>query len=337
MKRLISLLTLLMTLLSATADDTFWLGADISGTSAIEAFGGQLYNAQGEPCENTKLMKEYGLNAARYRVWVDPRGGFSSKEDVLRLALRAKEQGMAIMIDFHYSDWWADSGKQNIPKAWEQMTYEEMCQALAKHTHETLQLLKDNDVDVKWVQIGNETTNGFLWPMGRATENMAQYAGLTQAGYDAVKAVFPDAICIVHLDGGCDPKRYKFIFEGLKEYGAKWDMIGLSVYPYWDIDAGLTKTEDETLEKAIANINQLWNLWQTPLMIVETGYDADRAEDGKLWMTRLIKAARHQTNGHCQGIFYWAPEAEGHYRLGAFRNHRPTAIMDAFKEAASKQ
>ena len=204
MKRLISLLTLLMTLLSATADDTFWLGADISGTSAIEAFGGQLYNAQGEPCENTKLMKEYGLNAARYRVWVDPRGGFSNKEDVLRLALRAKEQGMAIMIDFHYSDWWADPGKQNIPKAWEQMTYEEMCQALAKHTHETLQLLKDNDVDVKWVQIGNETTNGFLWPMGRATENMAQYAGLTQAGYDAVKAVFPDAICIVHLDGGCD-------------------------------------------------------------------------------------------------------------------------------------
>jgi arabinogalactan endo-1,4-beta-galactosidase len=114
-------------------------------------------------------------------------------------------------------------------------------------------------------------------------------------------------------------------------------MIGLSVYPYWDIDAGLTKTEDETLEKAIANINQLWDLWQTPLMIVETGYDADRAEDGKLWMTRLIKAVRHQTNGHCQGIFYWAPEAEGHYRLGAFRNHRPTAIMDAFKEAASKQ
>ena len=309
MKKYFLAITLLATVWSTSASDTFWLGADISGTSGLEAFGAQLYNAQGEPRENTVLMREYGLNAARFRVWVNPKGGFSSKEDVLKLALRAKEQGMAIMIDFHYSDWWADPGKQNIPKAWEQMSYEEMCQALAQHTRETLNLLKSNAIDVKWVQVGNETTNGFLWPMGRAQDNMQQYAGLTQAGYDAVKEVYPEAVCIVHIDGGCDPARYHFIFDGLKKYGTKWDMIGLSVYPYWDIDAGLTKTEDETLEKAIANINQLWNLWQTPLMIVETGYDADRAEDGKLWMTRLIKAARHQTNGHCQGIFAWEPSA----------------------------
>ena len=164
---------------------------------------------------------------------------------------------------------------------------------------------------------------------------MAQYAGLTQAGYEAVKAVYPEAVCIVHLDGGCDPKRYEFIFDGLQQNGAKWDMIGLSVYPYWDIDAGLTKDEDETLTKAIANINQLWEKYHTPLMIVETGYDADRPEDGKRFMGRLIDAARVQTGGHCQGVFYWAPELEGHYRLGAFRNHRPTVIMDAFKEASS--
>ena len=197
---------------------------------------------------------------------------------------------------------------------------------------EARHLLKDNGIEVKWVQVGNETTHGFLWPMGRAEENMAQYAGLSQAGYDAVKAVYPNAICIVHLDGGCDPTRYHFIFDGLKQYGAKWDMIGLSVYPYWDIDAKLTSSEDETLERAIANINALYEKYHTPLMIVETGDDADRAMDGKRFMERLIDAARHQTNGHCQGVFYWAPEAEGHYRLGAFRNHRPTAIMDAFNQ-----
>ena len=313
-------------------DDTFWLGADISGTSELEARGVQLYNAQGEPRENTVLMREYGLNAARFRVWVNPKDGFSSKEDVLKLALRAKAQGMAIMIDFHYSDWWADPGKQNIPKAWEKMSYEEMQKALAQHTRETLQLLKDNGIDVKWVQVGNETTHGFLWPMARAEEQMQHYAGLTQAGYDAVKEVYPQAICIVHLDAACDAKRYQFIFDGLKQYGAKWDMIGLSVYPYWDIDAKLTKDEDETLTKAIANINALYKTYQTPLMIVETGYDADHPEAGKKWLKRLISAARTQTDGHCKGVFYWAPEAEGHYRLGAFRNHRPTAIMDAFKD-----
>ena len=313
-------------------DDTFWLGADISGTSQLEANGVQLYNAQGEPRENTVLMREYGLNAARFRVWVNPKDGFSSKEDVLKLALRAKAQGMAIMIDFHYSDWWADPGKQNIPKAWQQMNYEQMRKALAQHTRETLQLLKDNGIDVKWVQVGNETTHGFLWPMARAEEQMQHYAGLTQAGYDAVKEIYPQAVCIVHLDAACDLKRYQFIFDGLKQYGAKWDMIGLSVYPYWDIDAKLTKDEDETLTKAIANINALYKTYQTPLMIVETGYDADHPEAGKKWLKRLISAARTQTDGHCKGVFYWAPEAEGHYRLGAFRNHRPTAIMDAFKD-----
>ena len=293
---------------AAQENDTFWLGADISGTTALEKHNMPLYDVKGQPCENTQLMKAYGLNAARYRVWVNPKDGLCSKEDVLKMALRAKLQDMAIMIDFHYSDWWADPGKQNIPAAWKDMDYEQMKQALAQHTRETLQLLKDNGIEVKWVQVGNETTHGFLWPIGRAEENMAQYAGLTQAGYDAVKAVYPDAVCIVHLDGG------------------------LSVYPYWDIDAKLTNNEDETLERAIANINALYEKYHTPLMIVETGYDADRPMDGKRFMERLIDAARHQTNGHCQGVFYWAPEAEGHYKLGAFRNHRPTAIMDAFNQ-----
>ena len=326
-------LFLFLLLVSPVKAQTFWLGADISGTTALEKWRVPLYNAQGEPRENTALMKEYGLNAVRLRVWVNPKDSLCSKEDVLKMALRAKQHEMALMIDFHYSDWWADPGKQYPPKAWEQLDYDGMKAALAQHTRETLQLLKDNDIEVKWVQVGNETTNGFLWPMGKAQDNMEQYAGLTQAGYDAVKEVFPEAVCIVHLDAACDPHRYHFIFDGLRQYGTKWDMIGLSVYPYWDIEAKLTSSEDETLERAIANINALYDRYHTPLMIVETGYDADRPEAGKQFMQRLIQAARTQTGGHCEGVFYWAPEAEGHYRLGAFRNHRPTVIMDAFREA----
>lgn len=325
-----------MTATSVFAQEPFWLGADISGTTALEAHGGQLFNAQGEKRENTQLMKDYGLNAVRLRVWVNPKDGFCNKEDVLVMAKRAKAHDMAIMIDFHYSDWWADPAKQNIPEAWKELDYKQMKKALAKHTRETLQLLKDNDIDVKWVQVGNETTHGFLWDMGRAEKNMKQYAGLSDAGYAAVKKVYPKAICIVHLDGGCDIKRYHFIFNGLKQYKSRYDMIGLSVYPYWDIEAGLTKSDQETLDKAIANICQLYREYGKELMIVETGYNADEPEKGKKFLADLIEASVNQTEGHCKGVFYWAPELEGHYKLGAFRNHRPTVIMDAYKEASLK-
>ncbi len=330
MKRL-SLFLALCTSLALQAQ-TFWLGADISGTTELEARGWQLRNAQGEPRENTALMRELGLNAVRLRVWVNPveHGGFCNKDDVVRMALRAKDWGMALMIDFHYSDWWADPGQQNIPAQWKELSYDEMKKALYNHTFDVLSAIRQAGIDVRWVQVGNETTHGFLWPMGRAEENMRQYAGLTDAGYQAVKRVYPKAEVIIHLDGACDPKRYDFIFDGLKRYRARYDMIGLSVYPYWDVKANLTQSWQETVEKATQNINRLWTKYHKPLMIVETGAESKKPEEGKQIMSAVIDAALHNTNGHCQGVFYWAPELEHHYPLGAFQDGRPTAIMDAF-------
>ncbi len=318
----------------AQNNDTFWLGADISGTTELEAQGVQLRNDQGEIRENTALMKEYGLNAIRLRVWVNPRGGFCNAQDVLDMAKRAKYYGMALMIDFHYSDWWADPGKQNIPGAWTYYSYDEMKQKLWEHTHDVLQLLKDNHIDVKWVQVGNETTHGFLWPMGKAEDNMEQYAGLTQKGYDAVKSVYPEAKVIIHIDGACDPDRYDFIFDGLKKYGTKWDMIGMSVYPYWDIEAKLTQSYKETISKFTANIKRLYQKYGSECMIVETGMLVKQPKESKQLLADIIKAAKTKCDGHCHGVFYWAPELEGAYPLGAFDNHQPTIIMDAFKEAS---
>lgn len=101
---------------ASESPDTFWLGADISGTTELEAQGVQLYNAAGEPRENTQLMHELGLNAVRLRVWVNPRQGFCSPHDVLVMARRAKALGMAIMIDFHYSDWWPTLTSKIYPR-----------------------------------------------------------------------------------------------------------------------------------------------------------------------------------------------------------------------------
>ncbi|MCF0181573.1 MAG: glycosyl hydrolase 53 family protein [Muribaculaceae bacterium] len=335
--RKITTLLLAVLAINLSAHDKFWLGADISGTTAIEAFGGQLYNAAGEPRECTALMKELGLNAVRLRVWVNPKGGFSSKDDVLKMALRAQALDMPVMIDFHYSDWWADPGKQNIPAAWADLDYNGMKQALAQHTIETLQLLKDSNIDVRWVQVGNETTNGFLWPMGRAQENMEQYAGLTQAGYDAVKQVYPNATVIIHLDCACDPARYDFIFDGLRQYGTRFDMIGVSVYPYWDIDAGLETDYKGTVKDFAANIKRISEKYGVETMIVETGVEAKKPVEGKEILQAIFDAAINDCGGHCHGIFYWAPEAEGGYPLGAFDNHRPTIIMDVFTQAARTQ
>lgn len=249
------------------------------------------------------------------------------------MALRAKANDLPVMIDFHYSDWWADPGKQVIPEAWQNMTYDEMRAAAAEHTSSTLALLKANDIDVRWVQIGNETTHGFLWPMARAEEHMDHYAGITDTCYVAAKSVYPEAPCIVHLDCGSDLRRYRFIFDGLREYGARYDMIGMSMYPYWDLQEHLVESEDQTLERIINNIDTLYQEYGKETMITEIGYHADYAEEGYDYILKSICQLRDSTNGHCKGVFYWAPELEGSYPLGAFRNHRPTKIMQAFRDA----
>ncbi|MCM1450926.1 MAG: glycosyl hydrolase 53 family protein [Clostridium sp.] len=312
----------------------YWLGADISGTTSSEARGAKFYNAAGEERENTALMKELGMNAVRLRVWVDPRGGYSGKEDVLEMAKRAKANGMEIMLCFHYADSWADPGKQPVPKAWEGMSYPKMKKALYNHTKETLQLLKDNGIEVKWMQQGNETTHGMLWDHGRAETNMKQYAGFTDAAYEAAKKVFPGITCIVHLDCGADIDRYHRIFDAFKEYGTRYDMIGMSVYPYWDFQAKRASRDEETLEKVCANIQALAKEYGKPVMIVETGYEALRPNEGYAFMRKLMD--RTYPMEECHGVFYWAPEMQHYYPLGAFENDRPTRILDAFSETAQR-
>ena len=126
----------------------FYKGADISWATEMESKGHRFYNNEGQERECTALMKEYGMNGIRLRVWVDPskHDNWCNKEDVLLKAKRAKALGMEVMVDFHYSDWWADPAKQNIPASWKGHSFEEMKKDLANHTQEVLQLLKDKRI-----------------------------------------------------------------------------------------------------------------------------------------------------------------------------------------------
>lgn len=317
--------------------EPFWLGADISWTPELETRNITNYTKDGVPMENTALMKHLGLNAVRLRVWVNSVNGFNTPGHVLEMAKRAKQLGMEIMVDFHYSDDWADPGHNNIPEAWKGLDIADIKDKIAVHTRSTLQLLKDNGINVKWVQVGNETTNGMMWPVARIPDHTDIYADLSNAGYDAVKEVYPEAQVIIHLDDGYNSFLYNYVFGALKRLGAKWDAIGMSVYPYW---SKRDQTKPEAVSDVIANINSLAEQFACPVIIVETGVNVNRPFEGYEFLRKLIQAAKYDTAGKCTGVFYWEPEAphsyNGGYDLGAFENFRPTRIMDAFTEVASE-
>ena len=342
----------------------FYKGADISWVTELESKGHKFYNTNGQQRECTALLKDYGINAIRLRVWVNPsaHNNWCNKEDVLVKAKRAKALGMEIMINFHYSDWWADPAKQNIPASWKGNSYEDMKKKLAEHTKEVLKLMKDNGITPKWVQVGNETTNGMLWSvntdnqgweikdkngntiitesMGHATRNPKQYAGFFATGYDAVKEIFPNATVIVHLDNGFDADLYEWNLGILTSNGAKFDMIGTSLYPYW-AETYHGKTAEQTITECMANIKRVSAKYGCEVMIVETGMlcadkngkliDASVLEEGYKHLSCIIKESKEIG---CKGVFYWEPECKpSQYKLGAFtENGYPTRIMDAFKE-----
>ena len=188
---------------------SFARGADISWYSEMEADGRHFYNAAGEEKDIFVLMSELGMTAIRLRVWVNPTrfgyGPWSDKADVLNKARRAHAQGLDVMIDFHYSDFFADPGTQNIPLDWQDYTMAQLQNAMAAHTKDILQTLKDEGIEPLWVQVGNETNSGMMHPMGAINwdlygiERFTNYVSLSNAGYDAVKQVLPNAKVIIQM------------------------------------------------------------------------------------------------------------------------------------------
>lgn len=308
--------------------DSFAKGADVSWLTEMETNGRKFYTSGGTEMECMSLLKSLGMNSIRLRVWVNPSEGWCSTSDLLAKAKRAKDLGMRIMIDFHYSDSWADPGKQTKPSSWSSLNFNELKLALSEYTEKVLDTLKTNGISPEWVQIGNETGNGMLWEDGKASANMKNYAELTNSGYNAVKSVFPSAKVVVHLQNGYDNSLYKWLFDGLKNNGAKWDVIGMSLYPSatnWRNKNGL----------CLANMNDMVVRYGSEIMICEAGMPWDSPEICKAFLTDLISKTKSVTNNKGLGVFYWEPESYGSwksYTLGAFDNSgKPTAALDAFK------
>ena len=180
-----------------TANSTFIKGADVSWISEMEAADIKFYNTDGVEQDLFLLLKNLGFNAIRLRIWVNPSNGWNNSTDVIAKAVRAKAQGMKILLDFHYSDTWADPAHQTKPAAWEGLNFNVMKDSLKSHTENVLQALKNAQINPEWVQIGNETNNGMLWPEGKASTNMSNFAELISTGYQASKTIFPKSARLI--------------------------------------------------------------------------------------------------------------------------------------------
>ena len=308
----------------AANGEKFAFGADLSGVPMMEGWTKWL-DKNGVQKDILQIMKEQGINSVRLRVWTVASGG-SSKQEVVNMCKRCKAMGFNVMIDFHYSDTWADPGNQTIPAAWTDHSVDALAKKVYDHTYDVLQAIKDVGVTPKWVQVGNETKRGMLYPVGQTNKGgSAAFAKFVQSGYNAVKAIDPSIQVIVHLDNGHDNSLYRSIFDGLKKNGAKWDIIGMSAYPRWSHLDGPTM-----IQKVMANIKDLKSRYGTPCMIVETGHFPDeRAVEGNQYIVGVINEMLK--NGDL-GCFYWAPEMIGGNGMGAWdpQTMRPSVMMDAF-------
>ena len=214
----------------------FIKGMDISMVKELEQYGAS-YRLNGEKEDLFAILKTCGTNNVRIRIWPDPYdengnsygGGGNDLETTIEIAERTVQSGMDFMLDFHYSDFWADPAKQVKPKAWKELSGEALETAVYLHTVDTLKALKNHKLVPTMVQVGNEITKGLLWPDGyiEQTENMAH---LLQAGIKGVREECPDARIVLHLDFGTDNKMYRQWFDQVSSYALDFDIIGMSYY-----------------------------------------------------------------------------------------------------------
>ncbi len=258
----------------ANLAEDFILGMDASSVLAEEASGVVYYNYDGEAQDVFQTLAESGINYIRVRVWNNPYdaeghgygGGNCTIETAVEIGKRATKYGMKLLVDFHYSDFWADPSKQMVPLAWAGMTIEEKTEALYQYTADCLNLLKEAEVDVGMVQIGNETNGTFC---GEKTWFNMQY--LFQAGSRAVREVFPEALVALHFANPEKAGSYATYASKLDYYDVDYDVFASSYYPFWH----------GTLENLSDVLTEIHETYGKQVMVVETSY-AYTAEDTDL-------------------------------------------------------
>lgn len=315
---------------------------DFSSLEETEGLGG-VFRQHGKAGDLVEILAENGVNAARLRLWVDPYsprgepygGGTCDLPRLLRLAARAKAQNMRLLLDLHYSDFWCDPGRQLVPKAWTGLDVEALAARVYDYTRDVLLALRSAGIEPEMVQVGNEITNGMLWPLGRLSDPAP---GEKRTGYDNL-ARFVNAGCrsvrnhsgakvMLHLERSGDNAVWREWFDELLARGADFDVIGASYYPYWHGNFAALR----------ANLNDMIARCGREVMVVETAYaftsvhfdpaeananlvinDSLRCYDGspapyplttegqRAFVKELLALVEGLDGGHGKGVYYWEP------------------------------
>jgi arabinogalactan endo-1,4-beta-galactosidase len=307
---------LLFQIFAPASAQEYAIGADLSFLKSAEDRGFQ-FKENDAPKPGLQIFKDHGYNWIRLRIFHTPTELPNSLDYTIALAKKAKELGYKFLLDYHYSDTWADPGKQFLPKAWEKLSHSDLVKAVFGYTRETIIAFREAGVLPDMVQVGNEVINGMLWPDGRLPENWNNFAELTQAGINGVFAGCDNMTrpkIMIHIDQGGNQVKTKAFFDKFLSYGIDFDYIGQSYYPWWH----------GTLLDLRSNMIFMAKEYKKPIILVEVAYCASPTEykdkkapfsetpEGQKEFLQEVNNIVLQTPDNLgAGIFWWEPATMG--------------------------
>jgi arabinogalactan endo-1,4-beta-galactosidase len=292
-------------------------GADVSSLQRSLDVGARYYTASGAQADPLDILKSLGVNYVRLRVWNNPASGYNNAARVLAYARTVKAKGLSLMVDFHYSDTWADPGKQYKPAAWSSHGINQLTGDVYNYTYSLCSQLKAQGTAPDSVQIGNEINVGMLWNDGKVVNNdFTNISALLRAGYNATKACNSSTQVIIHTADADSDAHARWFYDGISAKGVAWDITGLSYYCMWH----------GSLSNLYGVITDVKSRYGRPVVIAETAYpftaaNADSTANSvsgsapcsgypATWSGQASEFTAVQNtarNAGALGVFYWEP------------------------------
>lgn len=318
-RRIVGLLIVQLSLCGLVRAADYMIGADLSFLKQAEDRG-TIFKDAGQTKPGLQIFQDHGYNWIRLRLFHTPRQLPNDLEYTKTLAAEAKAMGYKFLLNYHYSDTWADPAKQFIPAAWEGMSHDELVQAVRQYTRDTMVAFREAGAWPDMVQIGNEITPGMLWPDGKLPENWDNFAELLKAGIDGVDAACGDANrprIMIHIDRGGDVTTTKSFFDTLNSHDVAYDVIGQSYYPWWhgsllDLRENLAFMAT-TYDKDIVLVEVAYN-WRPAEYRGKPAPFPETPEGQRDFLDEVHRVVLATPNHRGIGIFWWEPAVTGNLR-----------------------